>query len=40
MPTSFILIIVFFDGSFEYGDGRIFKLQRWMQNLQRETIKL
>jgi len=34
IPTSFILIIIFFNGPFEYGDGGIFKLLRWMQNLQ------
>jgi hypothetical protein len=24
-PTSFIWIIIFFNGTFEYGDGKIFK---------------
>jgi hypothetical protein len=33
MPTSFIWIIVFFSRPFEYGNGGIFKLLRWMQNL-------
>jgi hypothetical protein len=27
----------FFNGPFEYGDGRIFKLLRWMQNLHQST---
>jgi hypothetical protein len=31
--TSFIWIITFFDGPVKYGDGGIFKLLRWMQNL-------
>jgi hypothetical protein len=35
MPTSFIWAIVFFIGSFEYGDGRIFKLLRWIQNFHQ-----
>jgi hypothetical protein len=33
VPTSFIWIIIFVNGPFEYGDGKIFKLLRWMQNL-------
>jgi hypothetical protein len=37
IPTSFILIINFFTGPFEYGDGGIFKLFRWMQNLHQST---
>jgi hypothetical protein len=35
--TSFILIIIFFNGLFEYGDGGIFKLLKWMQNLHQST---
>jgi hypothetical protein len=35
--TSFILIIIFFDGDFEYGDGGTFKLLTWMQNLHQST---
>jgi hypothetical protein len=35
MPTSFIWIIIFFNGSFKYGDGRIFKLLRWKQVLRQ-----
>jgi hypothetical protein len=34
--TSFILII-FFDGAFEYDDGGIFKLLKWMQKLHQST---
>jgi hypothetical protein len=37
VPTSFICIIAFFNGCFEYGDGGIFKLLRWMQNLHQST---
>jgi hypothetical protein len=33
IPTSFIWIIIFFNGPFEYGDDGIFKLLRCMQNL-------
>jgi hypothetical protein len=33
--TSFIWIIIFFNGTFEYGDGGIFKLLSWMQNLHK-----
>jgi hypothetical protein len=33
ITTSFIWITVFSNGPFEYGDGRIFKLLRWMHNL-------
>jgi hypothetical protein len=29
--TSFIWITVFFNGTFEYGDGGILKLLRWMR---------
>jgi hypothetical protein len=36
MPTSFIWIIIFFDGVFKYGDGT-FKLLRWMKNLHQLT---
>jgi hypothetical protein len=35
IPTCFIWIIIFFNGPFEYGDGGIFKLLRWMQNLHQ-----
>jgi hypothetical protein len=38
MPTSFIWVIVFFNGPSEYGDGEIFKLLRWMQNLHQSTL--
>jgi hypothetical protein len=37
MPTSFILIVIFCNGPFEYGDGRILKLLRWMQILHHST---
>jgi hypothetical protein len=37
IPTNFILIIIFFNEPFEYGDGGIFKLLRWMQNLHHLT---
>jgi hypothetical protein len=33
----FIWITIFFNGPFEYGDGEIFKLLRWMQNLHQST---
>jgi hypothetical protein len=33
IPTSFIWIIIFFNAPLGYGDGGIFKLQRWIQNL-------
>jgi hypothetical protein len=32
IPTSFILIIVFFNGPFKYVDCGIFKLLRYMLN--------
>jgi hypothetical protein len=32
---SFSWIIIFFDRAFEYGDGGISKLMRWMQNLHQ-----
>jgi hypothetical protein len=32
IPTSFVSIFIFLDGPFEYGDGGIFILLRWMQN--------
>jgi hypothetical protein len=35
--ASFIWIITFFNGPFEYGDDEIFKLLRWMQNLHQST---
>jgi hypothetical protein len=35
--TSFIWIIIFSNGLFEYGYGGIFKLLRWMQNLHQST---
>jgi hypothetical protein len=34
IPASFILLIIFCNGPFEYGDGGIFKVLRWMQNMQ------
>jgi hypothetical protein len=34
---SFIWIIIFFKGPFEYGDGGIFKPLRWMQNMHQST---
>jgi hypothetical protein len=34
IATSFIWVIIFFNRPFEYGDGGIFKLLRWIQNLQ------
>jgi hypothetical protein len=30
IPTSFMWIIILFNGPFEYGDGGIFKLLRWI----------
>jgi hypothetical protein len=35
IPTSFIWIIIFFGGVFEYNDGGIFKLLRWIQKLHQ-----
>jgi hypothetical protein len=35
VPTSFIWIIIFFNGSVEYGDGGIFKLLWQTQNLHQ-----
>jgi hypothetical protein len=37
IPTSFIWMIISFNGPFEYGDGGIFILLRWMQNLHQST---
>jgi hypothetical protein len=37
MPTSFIWITIFFNGAFEYFDGGIFKLLRWMRKLYQST---
>jgi hypothetical protein len=37
IPASFVWIIIFLDGTFEYGDGGIFKLLRWIQNLHQST---
>jgi hypothetical protein len=37
IPKSFIWTIICFKGPFEYGDGGIFKLLRWMQNLHEST---
>jgi hypothetical protein len=37
MPTSFIWIIIFCSGPFQYGDGGICKLLRWMQYLNNAT---
>jgi hypothetical protein len=33
IPTTIVWIIIFFNELIEYGDGGIFKLLRWMQNL-------
>jgi hypothetical protein len=37
IPTSFIWIVIFFDGAFEYVDGGTFKLTRWLQNVHQST---
>jgi hypothetical protein len=37
IPTSFVWIIISCNWLFEYGDGGIFKLLRWMQNLHQST---
>jgi hypothetical protein len=37
IPTSVIGVIIFFYAAFEYGDGGIFKLLSWMQNLRHST---
>jgi hypothetical protein len=37
MPTSIIWIITFVNRPFEYGDGGIFKLLRWMRNFRQST---
>jgi hypothetical protein len=37
IPTIFILILIFFNRPFEYGNGGIFELLRWMQNLHQST---
>jgi hypothetical protein len=37
IPTSFLSVITFFDGAFEYGGGGIFKPLRWMKNLHQST---
>jgi hypothetical protein len=37
IPTRFIWIIIFFNEPFEYSDGGIFKLLRWVPNLHRWT---
>jgi hypothetical protein len=37
IATSYIWIIIFFNGPFEYGDGGILKLLRWMQHLHQST---
>jgi hypothetical protein len=37
IPTSFIWIIIFCNRPFEYGNGGILKLLRWMQNLHYST---
>jgi hypothetical protein len=37
ISTSFNSIIIFVKGRFEYGDGWIFKLLRWMQKLHQST---
>jgi hypothetical protein len=35
IPTSFFWIIIFFNRPFEYGNGGIFELLMWMQNLHQ-----
>jgi hypothetical protein len=35
--ATFIWIIIFFNGRFEYGDHGVFTLLRWMQNLHQST---
>jgi hypothetical protein len=37
IPKSFIWIIISVNRPFEYGDGGMFELLRWMQNLHRST---
>jgi hypothetical protein len=37
IPTSFILIIIFFNKPFEYSGDGIFKLLRWIQTLHQST---
>jgi hypothetical protein len=37
IPTSFVWIIIISNGPFEWGNGGIFKLLRWMQNLHQST---
>jgi hypothetical protein len=37
IPTSFIWIIIFCNGPFEYEDGGIFKLLRCIRNLHHST---
>jgi hypothetical protein len=38
MSTSFIWIIIFFNGPFEYGYGGIFKLLRLMQKFASVNV--
>jgi hypothetical protein len=33
MPTGFIWVVAFFAGGFEYGDGDICELLRWIKKL-------
>jgi hypothetical protein len=37
MPTSSIWLIIYFNGTFEYGDGGIFKTVEVEQNLHSST---
>jgi hypothetical protein len=40
VPATFISIIIFFNRLFEYGDGGIFELLRWLQNMPQSTWDL
>jgi hypothetical protein len=37
IPTDFVLIIILFHVTFEYGNGTIFKLLRWIQNFHQSA---
>jgi hypothetical protein len=37
LPTRFISVIIFFNRPFKDGNGGLFKLLRWMQNLHQST---
>jgi hypothetical protein len=37
LAAGFIWISMFFGRAFEYGNGEIFKLLRWMQKLHQST---